>query len=387
VSNGQLRSRAVRRTFRQRVRSSIKTRLAVSHLAAVTASTFVYATGGFLLFLLVLYLSGYTTRASLIQLIPQFFWITLFVLVQIALITLCGIIVARIASRLVSRRMLKQIAELEEGSDAIAAGQLTRRVAVLTEDELGRLAERFNFLASRLSDADGQRRAFVANISHDLRTPIAIIQGHLDAQLDTVTASDLPPEQSFESIAHEIQTLSRLIEDLFTLSRLEEGVLPVLATAVDLPRLATDLVGGMRPYALKTARVSINSQIPDSLPKVLGDATRITQILTNLLHNAVRHTPEGGVIVVQAQEDSTGEWIEITVRDTGIGIPPDILGRIFERYYRGDTIGAKGGAGLGLSIVKHLVDIQGGTVWVESKVGEGTAIIFRLPSVNPPVRQ
>ncbi len=386
MSHVQLNAGRRQRTVRQRVRSSIKARLAVSHLAAVTASTFVYATGGFFLVVLLAYLNGYNTPSSMIQLIPEFLGVTIFVLVQIGLITLCGIIVARIASRLVSRKMLKQIAELEDGSDAIAAGQLSRRVAVFTEDELGRLAERFNYLASRLSAIDVQRRAFVANISHDLRTPIAVIQGHLDAQLHADGPSELPPERSFQAIEHEIETLSRLIEDLFTLSRLEEGVMPVSATEVDLAELAMEAVGGMRPYALKTARVSINSLVPDSLPKVLGDPTRIKQIVNNLLHNAVRHTPEGGLVVLQAQSDGTGKWIDITVRDTGVGIPPDILDKIFERYYRGDTIGAKGGTGLGLSIVKQLVEIQGGSVWVESTVGEGTAITFRLPSATGSAR-
>jgi len=359
-------------------RRSIRARLMVSHLVAVTASTVVYAVGGFLLLIAVLYLSGYTP-VGMVQLIPQFLGVTIFVLVQIALITLCGIVVARIVSQIVSRRMLLQIVELEEGSNAIASGQLNRHVAVLTDDELGRLAERFNALTARLSAADQQRRAFVANISHDLRTPIAVIRGHLDAQRDANGIDDIPPETSLAAIEHETATLSRLIEDLFTLSRLEEGVMPVSPVPVDLAALASEAVAGVRTYALKTVRVSVNAQIDDSLPKIMGDPVRVTQIINNLLHNAVRHTPAGGLVVLQARSERPAAWVEVTVRDTGVGIPPDVLDRIFDRYYQGVSIGAKGGAGIGLSIVKQLVEMQGGTVWAESTVGEGTAVTFRLP--------
>jgi len=365
--------------LRSRVRRSIRTRLAMSHLVAVTASTFVYATGGFVLLIVVLHFSGYSPR-GMIQLIPQFFGITIFVLVQIALITLCGIVVARVVSQVVSRPMLRQIAELEEGSNAIATGRLDRHVAVLTDDELGRLAERFNDLTSRLGAADNQRRAFVANISHDLRTPIAVIRGHLDAQREAEGADDIPPRVSFAAIEHEVATLSRLIDDLFTLSRLEEGVLPVRAVPVDLAGVANDAVRGIRSYALKTARVSVHAQIAEGLPNVKGDPTRIAQVINNLLHNAVRHTPAGGLVVLQAQPGTVQGWVEVTVRDTGVRIPPEVLDRIFDRYYQGETIGEKGGAGLGLSIVKQLVEMQGGAVWAESTVGEGTAVTFRLPA-------
>ncbi len=380
VIDGRSAASADAPSLRQRVRSSIRTRLAVSHLVAVTASTLVYAAGGFFMLVAVLYFVGGYTPRGMIQLVPQFLGVTVFVLVQIGLITLCGIVVARIVSQIVANRMLKQIAELEEGSNAIAAGHLDRKVAVLTDDELGRLAERFNYLTSRLGAADLQRRAFVANISHDLRTPIAVIRGHLDAQRDADGTNDIPPQTSFDAIAHETATLSRLIDDLFTLSRLEEGVLPVAAIPVDIATLANDAVAGVRPYALKTARVSVNAQVAEALPEAIGDPTRITQIINNLLHNAVRHTPEGGVVVLQAQVAGRG-WVEVMVRDTGVGIPAEVLGKIFDRYYRGESIGEKGGAGLGLSIVKQLVEMQGGTVWAQSKVGEGTVVGFRLPAV------
>ncbi len=363
------------------MRRSIRMRLAVSHLAAVTASTFVYAAGGFVLLLSIIILAGYQP-VDVYELVPQFAMITVFVLIQIALITLCGVIVARIAAMVVSRKLLNQISELEAGSNAIAAGRFDQKVAVITEDELGRFAESFNALTSQLGAAERQRRAFVANISHDLRTPIAVIKGHLDAQMHSDGGDAIATETSFAAIEHEVQTLSRLIEDLFTSSRIEEGVLPVERIPVSAGDLANDAVASVRPYALKTGRVSVNAQVDPDVPDALGDETRITQVINNLLHNAIRHTQAGGLVIIQVQSDPDPSWVRIVVRDTGVGIPPDVLEKIFDRYYQGEEIGEKGGAGLGLSIVQHLVQMQGGQVWAESTLGEGTAITVRLPSAQ-----
>jgi signal transduction histidine kinase len=372
---------AHKRSLRTRVRTSIRTRLTVSHLIAVTASTLIYATGGFFLLLLLLFWSGYTP-AQLPLLIPQFAGITLFVLLQIGLITLCGVVVARWASGYLSRRITRQITELEQATDEFAAGRLDRRVKVMSSDELGRLAERFNLLAGRLDELDKQRRSFVANVSHDLRTPIAIIRGHIDAQLHGSGADGLDPRESFEAIERETQTLAKLIDDLFTLSRVEEGALPVARLPVHLQPLAAQTVEGLRPYALKTGRVSVNANVSDDVPPVLGDPTRIAQILSNLLHNAVRHTPAGGVVMLGARPIRGGAEVEISVQDTGVGIAPDDLPRIFDRFYQGESVRETGGTGLGLSIVKQLVEIQGGTVSAASTLGEGTRISFRLPTAR-----
>lgn len=374
-------SRRSRRPYRERVRTSIRSRLALSHLVAITASTFVYATGGFILLVLVIAVSGYgmdNARA----LIPTFAGLTGFVLIQIGLISICGVLVARVASLIVSRRMLNQIVELEAGSNAIASGKFDQPVKVLTQDELGRLATSFNDLISKLGEADRQRRAFVANISHDLRTPIAVIRGHLDAQLHPSGADSIAAETSFAAIDHEIRTLSQLIEDLFISSRIEEGVLPVERLPVDAGAMAQEAVHSVRPYALKTSRVSVNALIDERTPMLLGDATRVTQIINNLVHNAIRHTPAGGVVVVQVEPNGQSGGVRLTVRDTGVGMAPEIVSRIFDRYYQGEDIGEKGGAGLGLSIVKNLAEMQGGQVWAESSPGEGTAITVVLPSVT-----
>ena len=368
--------------YRVEAPRSIRSRLTLSHLVAVTASTFIYALGGFLLVVLLYFWSGYTL-VELPRLIPEFFVLTVFVLIQIALITFCGVFVARLASRAVSRSIITQIAELESATEEFAKGRLERRVRVITDDELGHLAGRFNFLAERLDELDQQRRSFVANVSHDLRTPITIIRAHLDAQATQVPdqeAATISPGASLAVIERETETLAKLVDDLFMLSRLEEAAVPFQLVPVDVHLLAQKIVDAIRPYALTTSRVSVNSLVPEDLPPALGDPTRITQIINNLLHNAIRHTPEGGVVVLDARALAGGSWIELIVRDTGVGIPDDELPFIFERFYHGESVRETGGTGLGLSIVKQLVEMQGGAVAAESKVGEGTAISFRLPA-------
>jgi len=362
-------------------RRSIRNRLIWSHLVAVTASTFVYAGGGFILVMMLLIGIGGYTAVGIRQLAPEFAGLTAFVLAQILLITLCGLIVARIASSIVSRPMLRQIAELEAGSIDVANGNLGRRVPVSADDELGQLARRFNFLAERLDESERQRQAFVANVSHDLRTPIAIIRGHLDAQLAEGSDVVIPIATSLAAIDHEIRTLSELVNDLFTHSRLEDGMVPVQSIPVDLTALVERSVMGIRAYALTHARVSVHAQGADALPLVIADATKTTQVINNLLHNAIRHTPEGGVVVAQVGPDQDG--LRVTIRDTGVGIEPDKLAHVFDRYYQAGSSSTEGGSGLGLSIVKRLVELQGGRVGIESDVGVGTSVWFTLPVGRP----
>jgi signal transduction histidine kinase len=355
----------------------------VSHVLVVTLSTFIYATGGFFLMLLVLNVRGISLDVILRNL-PAFFGLGVFVLFNIFLVTLCGIVAASVVSWRMARRLTRQVDELAIATDNFAQGHLERRAEVLSDDELGRLAERFNVLATRLQELDVQRRAFVANISHDLRTPLAIIRGHLDVQMRSGKEPDQPeavidPNEAFRAIDHEAQTLAKLIDDLFTLSRLEEAALPIELSRVQLVDLLDDAVRGIRPYALRQSRVSVNSLVSIDVPAVLGDPTRINQIVNNLLHNAVRHTPAGGVVVVSAEVVPGQNRVEITVRDTGVGIAREDLPHIFDRFYQGESTRDPGGTGLGLSIVKQLVEGQGGSVAAKSEPGEGTAISFRLP--------
>ena len=359
--------------FRHRFRTRIRTKLTVSHVLVVTLTLFVFSALMAVLYIWVLSLSGVDIRTQVISVVS----LTIITLMIIAFITVCSIVVATLASRYVSKRLTRQITELEEATVSIAAGHLENRVAVLSEDELGNLAVRFNALAERLQELDQQRRSFVASVSHDLRTPIAIIRGHVDAQLREPDEDTPAPVEAFRSIEHEAMTLGKLVDDLFTLSRLEEAALPMAREHVDLGALVEDAVRGIRPYALKVSRVSVNAVVDEDVPPVLGDRTRLTQVINNLLHNAVRHTPEGGIVVAEAGAGEAPGTVTLRVRDTGVGISPEALPRIFDRFYQGDSV-RSGGAGLGLSIVKQLVEIQGGTVSAESTPGEGTTITVAL---------
>lgn len=364
-----------REPFRMRVRTRIRTKLTVSHVMVVALSLFVFSALMAILYFWILGMQG----IDLAMQVRSAILLTIFVTFVIGIITICSIAVAAIASWYVTRRLTRQITELEEATVAMAEGHLENRVVILTDDELGRLAVRFNLLAERLQELDRQRRDFVASISHDLRTPIAIIRGNIDAQLRDPDEGTPAPAEAFRAIEHEAVTLGKLVDDLFTLSRLEEAALPMALQAVDLGELVEDAVRGMRPYALKVSRVSVNAVIPDSASMVEGDPTRLTQIVNNLLHNAVRHTPEGGIVVAEVAPGVDSSTVVLTVRDTGVGIAPEDLPKIFDRFYQGESV-RSGGAGLGLSIVKQLVEIQGGTVGAASEPGEGTVITVTLRS-------
>lgn len=284
------------------------------------------------------------------------------------------------AGFLLARSFGQRLAALEEATEAMARGDLSRRVAVTSRDELGRLAERFNLLAERLQEIERRRRAFVANVSHELRTPLAVIRGHVETQLERLSAQDSSVElrEALQIIGREAETLDDLVDDLFTLTRLEEEALPLAFAPVSLAEVAAEAVEAIRPLALAHGRISVSSLVPPDLPMVLADRTRLRQVLNNLLHNALRHTPDGGVVVVEAR--ATGGEIEVAVTDTGTGIAPEELPHIFDRYYRSERSGRhQGGSGLGLAIVKQLVEAQGGRVWAESRPGEGTSIHFTLP--------
>lgn len=371
------------RSLQTQMRTSIRKKLTISYIVVVMMSGFIYAIAGFFVLMFLLFASG-ISQYQIVQNLPSLIALTLFVLLNIFLVTVCGIIAASVASWRFSRRLTRQVDELAEATNEFAKGNLNRRVAILSDDELGQLAIRFNNLAEQLQELDVQRRAFVANVSHDLRTPVAIISGHLEAQLGerTVEERAILTREAFQVIAHETETLTSLIDDLFTLSRLEDAVLPIESSPVDVAELIEDVVRGIRPYALQQSRVSVNAIAEPDLPQVLGDETRINQIVNNLVHNAVRHTPAGGVVVVSAEPHAGSRRIQVTVRDTGVGISEDRLPHIFERFYRGESTRDVGGTGLGLSIVKQLVEAQGGTVSAQSTLGEGTAISFILPMVS-----
>jgi signal transduction histidine kinase len=277
-------------------------------------------------------------------------------------------------------RLSNRLSALADTATAMGDGDLSRRVPVRGHDEVTRVSERFNDMVDRLQTTDQARKSFVANVSHELRTPVAIIQGNLERLIsDGESNGDtLEQRRTLEMLHRETLTLSRLIDDLFTMARIEETTLPLETTSLRLHEIAADVVDGIREVAWEQRRVSVESLVPATLPPVIADRTRLRQILGNLLYNALRHTPEGGLIVVNAEREDG--MLRVSVSDTGVGISEDELARVFDRFYQVERAGRHAeGSGLGLSIVKQLVEAQGGTIGAESVAGQGTTFRFTLP--------
>ncbi len=258
-------------------------------------------------------------------------------------------------------------------------GDLGRRVFVSAGDELGRLAERFNVLTAALERLEAQRRSFFANVAHDLRTPLAAIRAQAETALKELAPGETVAETRLRRIVEESDTLSRMVEDLFTLARLEERGLPLALRPVALAPLFADVVETLRPLARQAGHIGLVFAVSSGCPLVQADPLRLRQILVNLVHNALRHTPEGGVVRLSADVDPSG--VVVSVADTGPGFPEELVAHAFERYRSGG-----GGSGLGLAVVKQLVEAQGGRIWIARSDADGTVIRLVLPIAESAAR-
>jgi two-component system OmpR family sensor kinase/two-component system sensor histidine kinase BaeS len=270
------------------------------------------------------------------------------------------------------RRTAQPLGDVMEAADRVAAGDYEARVEERGSVEMRRLARSFNAMADRLSASERQRRNLLADVAHELRTPLSIIQGNTEAVLDGL----YPPDRSnLEPVLEETRVMARLLDDLQTLSTAEAGVLSLHRETVDPSQLAEDAVAAFRPEA-DAAGVTLELRIGDGLPTLEVDPVRIGEVLSNLLSNALRATPSGGSVVVSAEPLNGGRDVSFAVKDTGPGIPPDILPHVFERFVKG---GRSGGAGLGLAIAKSMVEAHGGEISAVSEAGHGTTMRFVLP--------
>jgi signal transduction histidine kinase len=293
---------------------------------------------------------------------------------------------------LLAQRLTRRLEQLANATSALAAGTHQPSIVVEADDELGRLSGDFNRMALRLAEREqallvskeraeqllaGNRR-LVANVSHELRTPLATLRGYLEA-LEQTHGNQLP-NQDLQIIQGEVQRLTRLIDDLFTLAQAEEQRLPLVITAVDVVALIHDLAARLAPLARREREVELVVALPVALPPIAADRARLEQVLLNLVQNALRHTPPGGLVAFEGQ--AAHDTVTLAVADTGIGIAPEEQQLIFERFYRGDTSRARetGGAGLGLALVKELVTAMQGTVTVESVAGHGSrfSLTFKI---------
>lgn len=231
---------------------------------------------------------------------------------------------------------------------------------------------------ARLQETDKQKDEFIQNASHEMRTPLTILKGHVLCMIDGDYGAITDVQRnSLEIVAHQAEQLGRLVDDILTLEAVSPETLVI--EPVNLGELARMALEGCRPAA-SAAGIELRADIPDDLPMALADSARINEVLDNLLSNAVKFS-RNGTITVQVREE--GDWLRIAVSDTGVGIPSEKLARLFERFYQVDGPSRRryGGLGLGLAIVKRIIQAHKGSVGVESKVGEGTRFFFTLPRV------
>jgi two-component system sensor histidine kinase BaeS len=268
------------------------------------------------------------------------------------------------------RRTAQPLSDVMEAANRVEEGDYSTRVDERGPREIRNLARAFNSMTERLEQNDEQRRALLADVTHELRTPLTVMQGNIEAMLDGVYPRD---DEHLAPILEETRVLSRLVEDLRTLSLAESGALKLHREPTDLEILITETLASFRTQA-DAAGIALNANFPAEIPPLDLDPVRVREVLANLIANAVRHTPPGGKIEVTAQQDA--KFINVSVRDTGKGISPDALPYIFDRFFKSEQ---SRGMGLGLAIAKNLVVAHGGEITAESVVGGGTTIQFTLP--------
>ena len=282
---------------------------------------------------------------------------------------------AVIVAWFVGRRVLRPLDEVRDATRRIA-GDYSAQVPVPVEAELASLARDVNELGDHLATTERRRTQLLGEVTHELRTPITVIRGQMEGLLDGVIE---PTDEVYVTVADEVSRVQRLVDDLTTLSRADEGALQIEMVELDLAQVATDAAERLRPQFEHQGVALVADPTTDTLLSVRGDRHRLTQIVTNLLGNALAHTPSGGTVTLRAGRDGAMHWVEVV--DTGAGIPPEELQRIFERFYRGPDTGAapraRAGRGLGLTIARSLARAHGGDV-VASSAGTGTGATFRV---------
>jgi signal transduction histidine kinase len=289
-----------------------------------------------------------------------------------------------------------RLERLGQAAAALAAGDLSCRVAEGPADEVGQLARRFNAMAADLERSlrelqaerdrvagllDAQRQ-LVAGVSHELRTPVATLRGYVESALRREPAGSSALRADLETMEQEIARLQRLIEDLFTLSRAAVGRLALRVEPTDAGAVVRRLVETTAPLAWGQRRVQVLAEVPPDLPAAQADPQRLEQIVSNLLGNAVRHTPPGGIVAAAVTAEP--DVVRVEVRDTGEGIAPEDLPHVFERFYRGRNGSERSGAGLGLALTKELAEAMGGSVAAASTPGAGSCFTVRLPRSEHP---
>lgn len=286
--------------------------------------------------------------------------------------------VGLLTSIFVVRRVARPLRSMALSSQRMANGDYSLRVSEDGLAEIGELGHSFNRLGEALQETEHRRRALIADVAHELRTPLVSIEGYMEGLLDGV----VPPDPDvYERVRYDASRLRRLVVELEELSRVEEMRVRLNIIDVSLPAVIESAIERLRTQFFEST-TQIEAHLPPDLPPVRADPDRLLQILLNLIGNALRYTPDGGCITVSAVAQS--HEVCISVRDNGIGIAPEHIPHIFDRFYRVDKARSRtqGGSGVGLAIARSLVEAQGGRIWVESRPGVGSTFSFTLPQAS-----
>ncbi|MFC1861758.1 sensor histidine kinase [Chloroflexota bacterium] len=283
--------------------------------------------------------------------------------------------VALVIGLILTQQITRPVRALISGVRQLTKGELSYRVDVKSRDEIGELADSFNIMASSLEKGEQSRRQLTADIAHELRTPLTVIEGTVDGIIDGVFK---PDTEHLRLIKEQASLLTHLISDLRDISLAESGQLELNLAPTDIVELVKRMVSNYEINAIEK-NVRIKLEEGTQIPEIRIDHVRIEQVISNLLTNAIRHTPSGGSVSVTVKNGEGG--LEISVSDTGEGIATEDLPHVFERFYRSGSSRARkeGGTGLGLAIVKQMVEAHGGKVWFESKMGTGSIFSILLP--------
>jgi signal transduction histidine kinase len=280
-------------------------------------------------------------------------------------------------SYLVTQRIVKPLIQMEEITKKFAAGDLRERVPTSEIPEVDQLATSFNRMAAGLEDVEQRRRDLVGDLSHELRTPLTVLKGYLEGLADGTIE---PSSDVYLRLSNEVSRMQRLVNNLQELSKMEAGYFPIDARPLDLYPLLLSVVQKFSDQLVAENSPQIQLDYsPNTLP-VVADPERVEQILVNLIGNALRYTPAGS-ITVKVYPAPEGDRLWVAVVDTGKGIAQEDLPHVFERFWRADRSRNRnsGGSGIGLAICRRLVELQGGTIEVESQLGQGSTFRFSLP--------
>jgi signal transduction histidine kinase len=310
----------------------------------------------------------YSPQASFLTSMNHALWLAVFIAGLVALLL----------ALVFANTLLRPLHTLKAAAEKMEQGDLSQRVSIKGKSEIGALAHSFNMMAESLSRSEQARRNLVSDVAHELRNPLMNIRGYLELLVEGVLE---PTPPTLASLYEETSLLSRLVADLQDISLAEAGQLHLALQPVALAEVVSQAVQIIQPQ-LEQKHLTLHEHLSPDLPHIEVDPERVAQILRNLLRNAITHTPDGGEISITTNRDQA--CVHISVQDSGTGIAPEHLPYIFERFYRADPSRARttGGTGLGLAVVKQMVQAHGGQITIASQQGQGTCFTVTLPVVS-----